>query len=56
MEVEKQSKIIETQRDAVELKNKEVMDSITYAKRIQTALMSTEKYIEKSLSRLQKDK
>jgi tetratricopeptide (TPR) repeat protein len=35
-------------------KNREIMDSIHYAKRIQRALLPTEKYIEKSLKRLKK--
>jgi hypothetical protein len=35
-------------------KNKEVMDSIRYAKRIQTALITSEKYIANSLKRLMK--
>jgi hypothetical protein len=33
-------------------KNKEITDSITYAKRIQKALMSNEKIIEKNIDRL----
>jgi len=35
-------------------KQKEVMDSIRYAKRIQTAQLPNEKYIVKSLGRLMK--
>jgi PAS domain S-box-containing protein len=35
-------------------KNTEVMDSIRYAKRIQTTLITSEKYIEKTLNRLMK--
>lgn len=35
-------------------KNKEITDSITYAKRIQTTLITSEKYIEKHLNRLMK--
>ena len=59
---QKQKKVIEEQKVLVDKaykdlheKNKEVMDSINYAKRIQTALITPEKYIEKSLNRLQKD-
>jgi tetratricopeptide (TPR) repeat protein len=58
----KQKKVIEEQKilvdDAYEKlheKNKEVMDSINYAKRIQTALITSEKYIERNLKKLQKD-
>ena len=36
----------------LEEKNKEVMDSIHYAKRIQTALLTSEKYIERKLNAL----
>jgi tetratricopeptide (TPR) repeat protein len=38
--------------DIISEKNKEIVDSIHYAKRIQTALMTTEKYFQKNLSRL----
>jgi hypothetical protein len=58
---QKQKGIIENQKVLVdeafaqlEEKNNEVMDSIHYAKRIQTALMPNEKYIEKTLNRLSK--
>ncbi len=44
--------LIESQKNLVEEKNKAITDSITYAKRIQTALMASEKTIEKALSRL----
>ena len=33
---------------------KEILDSIYYAKRIQIALMSSDKYVDKSLQRLRK--
>ena len=53
---QKQKKIIEAQKDDVDLayeklheKNKEVLDSIFYARRIQRALLPNEKYIEKYL-------
>ena len=49
---QKQKRIIEQQKKVVEEKQKEILDSIHYAKRIQTALLPTEKYIEKSLNRL----
>ena len=55
----KQKVIIEQQKIQVdeafaqlEEKNNEVLDSIHYAKRIQTALMPSEKYIEKTLKKL----
>jgi hypothetical protein len=58
---QKQKTIIEQQKIAVdvafsslEIKNKEILDSIHYAKRIQTALLPGEKYIERSLDKLNK--
>ena len=38
--------------EMVSEKNKEITDSIIYAKRIQDALITPEKYIEKSLDKL----
>ena len=59
---QRQKKIIEEQKVIVDKafeelaeKNKEVLDSIHYAKRIQRSLMSNENYIEKSLKRLMKN-
>lgn len=46
---------IELQHQALEEKQKEIIDSITYAKRIQNSLMPTEKYIDGSIKRLKKD-
>ena len=43
---------IEAQKKLIEEKNKEVIDSIHYAKRIQTSLLPTDKYIEKTITRL----
>ena len=40
------------QKAIIEIKQKEILDSIHYAKRIQNALMASEKYIDKSLSKL----
>ncbi len=40
------------QKHVIEEKQKEILDSIHYAKRIQTALITNEKYIEKSLNKL----
>lgn len=45
LEVEKKNLIIEA-------KNKDILDSIEYAKRIQTSLMPTQSYIERNLKRL----
>jgi hypothetical protein len=59
---QKQKKIIEEQKvmvdkayESLHEKNKEVMDSIHYAHRIQRALITSEKYIEKQLNRLNKN-
>lgn len=48
----KQKKIIEDQKIQVEEKQKEILDSIHYAKKIQRVLMPSEGYIAKSLKRL----
>jgi tetratricopeptide (TPR) repeat protein len=59
---QKQKKIIEEQKVLVDAafeslneKNKEVMDSITYARRIQQALITPEIYIDKALNKLNKN-
>jgi len=49
---QKQGRIIERQKALVEEKQKELLDSIHYALRIQKSLLPTDKYIEKKLSRL----
>lgn len=41
--------------DLIEEKQKEILDSIRYAKRIQQSLLPTEKYIDKTLKRLKGD-
>jgi tetratricopeptide (TPR) repeat protein len=46
-----QRKLIDAQKKLVEAKQKEVLDSIHYAKRIQHSLMPTEKYIERNLKK-----
>ena len=51
----KQKTIIELQKQLVEEKQKEVMDSIHYAKRIQQALLPSEKFIAKNLTRFNKN-
>ena len=48
----RQKQLIEQQKHLVEEKQKEILDSIHYARRIQTALLPTEKYIDKTLKRL----
>ncbi len=59
---QKQKKIIEDQKvlvdkayESLHEKNKEVIDSITYARRIQRALLTSEKYIERNLNKLNKN-
>lgn len=46
------NKIISQQKIVVEEKHKEITDSIYYAQRIQRALMTPEKYIDKQLNKL----
>lgn len=60
---QKQKVIIEQQKNEVDLaygqlheKNKEITDSIIYARRIQQALITPEKYIDKQIKRLTKNK
>ncbi len=50
-----QNQIIAQKNKEVEEKNKDIIDSINYAKRIQHSQLPTEKYIDKSLKRIQKD-
>jgi tetratricopeptide (TPR) repeat protein len=45
----RQKEIIEKQKAIVEEKQKEILDSIYYARRIQRAIITSEKYIEKAL-------
>ncbi len=44
---------ISRQKELIEEKQKEILDSIHYAKRIQTALLPHEKYVQRNLKRLQ---
>ena len=53
--ITEQKLIVEKQKELVEEKQKEILDSIHYAKRIQTALITSEKYISKQLQILQKN-
>ena len=45
-------KLISEQKEDLEIKNKEVLDSIHYAKRIQTALLPNDKFVAKTIDRL----
>ncbi len=47
---------LENMNKVIVEKNKNITDSINYAKRIQTALMTSEKFMQKSLDRLVKKK
>ncbi len=49
----RQKLVIETKSKEVEEKQREILDSIHYAKRIQRAFIPSEKYIGKNLNRLQ---
>jgi len=46
-------KITHKQKKIIEEKQREILDSIHYAKRIQTALITNERYIHKNLLRIQ---
>ncbi len=50
----KQNKIIEQQKQIVEEKQKEILASINYAKRIQTAFLPQERYINRKLNERKK--
>ncbi len=47
--IAEQKNTVEKQKQFVDEKQKEIMDSIHYAKRIQTSLLPTEKYIERNI-------
>jgi tetratricopeptide (TPR) repeat protein len=51
--IEQQKLEVEMQKEIVEEKQKDMLDSIRYAKRIQQALITNENYIDKHLKRLQ---
>ncbi len=51
---QKANEIIAAQKHLVDEKQKEILDSIYYAKRIQTTLLPSQKYIDKSLQKLNK--
>jgi tetratricopeptide (TPR) repeat protein len=50
----RQKALIELQKETVEEKQKEIMDSIRYAKRIQQSLLPSEAFIAKHIKRLKK--
>ena len=52
---QKANEVITEQKKLVDEKQKEILDSIHYAKRIQTALITSEKYIERNLNNLNKE-
>jgi len=52
--VEEQKQVVELQKNIVEEKQREILDSIHYAKRIQRALLPSDNYIDKQLKRLTK--
>jgi tetratricopeptide (TPR) repeat protein len=52
--IKRQKKIIEHQKEIVEEKQKEVLDSIQYAKRIQQSLLPNERFISRILKDLKK--
>jgi tetratricopeptide (TPR) repeat protein len=53
---QKQKEVMELQKNLVEEKQREILDSIYYARRIQRSLLPTEKYIEKNLNRLKTER
>jgi hypothetical protein len=54
LQVKERTTEITKQKHLIEEKQKEILDSIKYAKRIQQAHMPTEKYVEKNINRLKK--
>lgn len=52
--IEKQKELVEKQKELVEEKQKEILDSIRYAKQIQDALLTSQTYIERNIKRLRK--
>jgi hypothetical protein len=53
-EIALKNKIVEEQKLQVEEHQKEIIDSITYARRIQQSQLPTEQYIDRTLKRLNK--
>ena len=56
LELSEKNKIIEMQKETVEEKQREILDSIKYARRIQKAMLPHEKYINKNLNRIRNGK
>ncbi len=54
--IELQKQEVEKKNHIIEEKQKEILDSMRYAKRIQTALMPSDKNLDKSIKKLQKNK
>ncbi len=52
MAVDEKNLLIEEQKKMVEEKQKDILDSIHYAKRIQESLLPSVKYIGKTITRL----
>ncbi len=52
--IETQKGLIEKQKEILEEKQKEILDSIRYANRIQKALLTPEKYVERILNKWKK--
>ena len=50
--IEQQKAVVEKAHFLLEEKNSEILASIRYAKRIQDALMTSQKYIERNMNRL----
>jgi hypothetical protein len=50
--VQKRTHELKEQKELIELKQKEILDSIHYARRIQNSLLTSEKYIFRNISRL----
>jgi tetratricopeptide (TPR) repeat protein len=50
--IEEQKLLVESQKFIVEEKQKEILDSIRYAKRIQESLLPTETYIDRNIRKL----
>ena len=55
LEVEQQKEVVEKAHLLLEEKNNEILASIRYAKRIQDALMTSQKYMERNIERLKND-
>jgi hypothetical protein len=55
-QLEEKNQLIEHQKDLVEQKQKEILDSIQYARRIQQSLLPNDKYIGRVLGQLKERK